>query len=366
MKIFSSIVLVLVMLLITSCNAKELTKSSLKTHDWEEIKTNATFIVPDASYDKPYIQPLNVGGWEDGLYISRDGLELYAYYMPVDVFSLYAAREKNPVCFDYQPYYRSSKLGVDMNSNPWGCKTFFQGDIIIATRNDINTPFTEWQPSNLQRSISNEGAPCGVLKDTDTYDVFVFTQNRNDIEDMEIMFLKDTPRNPNYSAAVPIVSSTGVEDNPHIERLKDGSLVLFFDRDRHIYYAISTDNGTTWSEAVLIKHVLNDQAPYDIQPHLWNDGKDWFVYFCRDNNEGLRSIFKSKQQVVGDWDSWGEPELVIKPGTIKGGHGTIIGIGEPSLTSDGGLSFVVIYGDLDSKDPTDVFDCDPWFLPKKK
>lgn len=27
--------------------------------------------------------------------------------------------------------------------------------------------------------------------------------------------------------------------------------------------------------------------------------------------------------------------------------------------------FVVVYGDINSADTTDVFDCDPWFLPKK-
>ena len=332
--------------------------------NWQAIKANATFIVPDTSYGTPYIQPLNVGGWEDGLYISRDGLELYAYYIPVDVFSLGAAWEKDPICFDYRPYYRPPMLGVDMVSNPWGCENFFQGDIIIATRDNINSPFGEWQPSNLQRSISHEGAPCGVLKDESTYDVFVFTQNRDDIKDMEIMFMREVPRNPSSETAVSIVSTTGEEGNPHIERLDDNTLLLFFDRDRHIYYSLSYNNGSTWQEPVLITHVLNDQAPYDVQPHLWNDGTDWWVYFCADNEQGKRCIYKSKQQIANDWDSWSEKQLVIEPGEITGGYGIILGVGEPTLTQRGDISFVVIYGDPNSEDKTDVWDCDPWFLPK--
>ena len=69
---------------------------------------------------------------------------------------------------------------------------------------------------------------------------------------------------------------------------------------------------------------------------------------------------------VNNWNDWSSPKLVIAPDKIKGEQGQIIGIGEPSLTEKGDLSFVVIYGDTRSDDKTDVFDCDPWFLPVKK
>jgi len=358
--------LIVTIIILIGCNGEEfIAPIILVSPDWEQIKANSTFFVPDISYAKPYIQSINVGGWEDGLYISRDGLNLYAYFMPVDVFSLYAEWTKNPANFSWKPYYRPPMLDVDMVSNPWGHDDFFQGDIIIATRNNINSSFTQWTASNLKRSISNEGAPCGVLKDANTYDVFVFTQNRNDIEDMDIMFMRNVSTNPNYETTIPIVSTTGVEDNPHIERLNNSTLLLFFDRDRFIYYSVSTDNGNNWNTPVKVTKVLNDQAPYDVQPHLWNDGTDWWVYYSRDNEAGVRCIYKSRQTTPDDWDSWGTPELVIAPSKITGKYGTIIGVGEPSLTTQGDISFVVIYGDLDSEDKTDVFDCDPWFLPIK-
>ena len=177
MKKIYLITFTLVITVIVSCN-KEIIVSSEKATaisvkknktNWAAIKKNATFIVPDSSYGTPYIQPVNVGGWEDGLYISRDGLELYAYYMPVDVFSLGAAWKKDPVGFDYHPYYRPPLLDVDMVTNPWGFDSFFQGDIILSTRKNKKLPFHKWQPSNLQRSVSNEGAPCGILKDKNSF-----------------------------------------------------------------------------------------------------------------------------------------------------------------------------------------------------
>jgi len=340
------------------------TSSLLAQPNWTAIKNNATFIVPDTTYGTPYIQPLNIGGWEDGLYISRDGLTLYSFFLPFDAFSLYSDWVLNPICFNSQPYYRPPLLNNDTVSNPWGCPNFFQGDIIIATRNNVNSSFNPWQSSNLIRSISNEGAPCAVAKNTDTLDVFVFTQGRNDTGDLEIMFMRNVPNNPSLNTAVPILSTPSAEDNPHIERLNDTTLLIIFDRDRYMYYSKSFDNGITWQSATLITQVLNDQSPYDVQPHLWNDGSDWWVYFCADNENARRCIYKSKQQIAGNWDSWGEKELVIEPSIITGNYGSNIGVGEPSLTQWGDISFVVVYGDLTSNDTTDVFDCDPWFLPK--
>lgn len=363
-------ILLILQLSFYGCNTN-LSKSNKEIHrpNWAGIKANATFNVYDDSYGEPYIQPLNVGGWEDGLYITRNGLNLYSTYIPVDFFSLLEAFKENPTCFNYEPYYRPPMLAVDMITNPWGCKNFFQPDIVISTKELLSFSFDKWVSSNMKTSISNEGGACGVLKDDNNFDVFVFTQNRNDIEAMEIMFLKNVPINPDISKAVIIAREDLTEqinhDNPHIERLKDGSLLLFFDRDRFVYYSISSDDGDSWTVPHRIEEVINDHAPYDIQPHLWNDGTDWWVYFCKDNANGRRSIYRSKQLLSDNWNKWSDPEIVIEPSDILGNHGVIIGIGEPSLTDNGDMSFVTIYGDLRSEDSTDVYDCDPWFLPKK-
>jgi hypothetical protein len=179
------------------------------------------------------------------------------------------------------------------------------------------------------------------------------------------MLLRDVPFDPFQDGAAPIFQTEADEDNPHIERIGGDSLIILFDRDRYVYYSLSGDNGETWSEPSLVTRILNDQAPYDTQPHLWFDGSSWWVYFGADNENGQHSIYRSRQQIPGDWDSWGPKEPVIEPGPVEGGYGTVIGVGEPTLTAGGDLSFAVIYADLNSPDSTDVFDCDPWIMPRK-
>lgn len=73
--------------------------------NWTAIKNNASSIVHDTTYDAPYIQPLNVGGWEDGLYITREGRHLYSTYLPVDVFSWLYDLVLNPVCLIFHPIF---------------------------------------------------------------------------------------------------------------------------------------------------------------------------------------------------------------------------------------------------------------------
>lgn len=330
--------------------------------DWSAIKSNATFIVPDTNYFTPTIQPINVGGWEDGLFITRDGKHLFSTYLPIDAFSWLG--DLFP-CINFAPYYRPPLLNIDTVTNPFGCPNFMHSDIILASRSDKSLPFNPWTNSNLATSATMEGGAHGLLLNPDTFDVFVYTVDNGLPWGMEIMLMKNVPINPNTSSAVAIVSSAGAEDNPHIERIDATTLLLIFDRDRYIHYSLSNDNGTTWETPIEVTNVLNDQAPFDVQPHLWNDGTDWWVYFCANNTNNSRCIYKSKQLIANDWNSWGPRQLVIESSIVSDGSGIIFGIGEPTLTQSGDLSFVAIYGDIDSTDSTDIFDCDPWILKRK-
>lgn len=338
---------------------------SIAQPNWNLIKSNATFNVPDTSYNQPYLQSIQVPGWEDGLFMTRDAKYLYSTYLPLDAFSWITDLVLNPICFNFQPYYRPPLLGIDTNTNIFGCPNYMHSDLIISNRADTSQPFNPWSASNLQTSFSFDGGAHGQLLNADTFDVFVFTKDGPGTQSTDIMFMKNVPVNPTISSAVPVLSTPAQEDNPHIERLNDSTLLLFFDRDRYIYYSISNDNGDTWQAPILITSVLNDQAPYDVQPHLWNNGQDWWVYFCANNLNGVRCIYKSKQLITNNWNNWGPKELVIEPGMITGNYGTIFGVGEPTLSAWGDLSFVVVYGNNTLPDTTDVFDCDPWFLPKK-
>jgi len=333
--------------------------------NWNAIKANATFIVPDTNYSAPSIQSVNVPGWEDGLYITRDGKHLFSTYLPLDAFSWITDLQANPICFNFDPYFRPPLLGIDTVTNPWGCPNYMNSDIVITERTDTALNFNAWHQSNLHTPMYFEGGACGVLKNSDTFDVFVYTKDLGDSLHMELKMMRNVPVNPSNNSEFTILSSTGQEDNPHIERLNATTLLVFFDRDRYIYYSLSYDNGSTWQTPVKITNVLNDQAPYDVQPHLWSDGTDWWVYFCADNINGKRCIYRSKQQIANDWNSWGARELVIEPDVITSGSGLIFGVGEPTLTQWGDLSFVVVYGNNTLSDTTDVFDCDPWILRRK-
>lgn len=338
---------------------------SFSQPNWPAIKANATFIVHDTSFVSPNILSLNIGGWEDGLYVTRDGKNLYSTFMPIDVFSWGGDWEP---CLDFTPYFRPPLLGMDTLTNPFGCSNYVHSDIIYCNRADTSQSFTAWNSSNLIISATFEGGACGVLLNEDTFDVFVFTRDIGSTLGMELFLMSNVPVNPNPSTAVQILSSPGHEDNPHIERLNDSTLLLFFDRDRYIYYSLSYNNGISWDTPIIITNVLNDQAPYDIQPHLWNDGSDWWMFFCADNNANRRCIYKSKQTIANDWNSWGPKQIVIEPDEINDGNPDthIIGIGEPTLTQYGDLYFVVIYADLNSTDTANVYDCDPWILPRKQ
>jgi hypothetical protein len=340
-------------------------KFSYAQPNWPAIKSNATFIVPDTTYYTPFLQPINVPGWEDGLFMTRDAKHLFSTYLPLDAFSWITDLVLNPICFNFQPYYRPPLLGIDTITNIFGCSNYMHSDIITSNRADTSLPFNPWSSSNLQTSFSFDGGAHGVLLNADTFDVFVFTKDGPGTQNTDIMFLKNVPINPNTNNAIPILSTTAQEDNPHIERLNDTTLLLLFDRERYIYYALSYNNGITWQAPILISNVINDQAPYDVQPHLWNDGTDWWIYFCANDNNFKRCIYKSKQLIANDWNSWGPKELVIEPGMINGNYGTIFGVGEPTLSTWGDISFVVVYGNNTLPDSLDVFDCDPWFLPKK-
>jgi hypothetical protein len=145
--------------------------------NWPAIKSNATFNVADTTYNSPLLQPINVGGWEDGLFITRDGKHLFSTYLPLDAFSWINDLLLDPVCFNFQPYYRSPLLGIDTVTNIFGCSNYMHSDIIISSRPDTSQPFSPWSNSNLQTSFSFDGGAHGVLLNADMFDVFVYTKD---------------------------------------------------------------------------------------------------------------------------------------------------------------------------------------------
>ncbi len=337
--------------------------------DWNAIKANAKpFIALPEEYGTPYRLDIAVGGWEDGLYITRDGLHLYCIYSPVDMFSFLYLGSGD--ISNFSAYRRGPSFGMDLTTNPIGAPEWLHGDILYTHRKSRQEPFPAWQLSNLARPVWSEGAVQIVMKNDSTADIFAYTSNHDappGRDDVDILIFRNSSLNPSgVGSFLPApVNSDEKEDNPHFERLDSLHLVLFFDSDRpggrgglDIWYSTSSDDGKTWSGPQPVTQVnteLDDQMP-----HLFQDAQGrWWLYFMSDDPvTGKSGIYRSEAAVPGEWNRWKERQLVI-------GVGNTFAVGEPTLTRYGDISFVVVYDAGASATPTDRFDADPWFLPRK-
>ena len=337
--------------------------------DWDRIKADARpFVALPDEYETPYKLPIAVGGWEDGLYITRDGLHLYCIYLPADVFSLVYFGDGDIT--NFSPYRRGPTFGMDLTTNPIGASEWLHGDILYTHRQSVTEPFPEWQLSNLARPVWSEGAVQIIMKNDSTADLFAYTTNHDsppDRDDRDLLIFRNSSLNPSgVGDFLPApVNSDFPEDNPHFERLDAQNLVLFFDSDRpggkgglDLWFSTSPDDGATWTEP---RPVTSLNTELDNQmPHLFRDQTgQWWLYFMSDDPVTLQSgIYRARLGTAGDWNSWSAPELVI-------GTGNTFAVGEPTLTRYGDISFVVVYDADTAATATDRFDADPWFLPRK-
>ena len=334
---------------------------------WDSIKANyEPFVALTNEYGTPYIQNLNNLGWEDGLHMSRDGLHLYAFYSPLDLISFITYVEStNDTCYNYQTYLRGPYMGMDTIC-PWiNCSGWIHSDIIYASRSNINSPFSSWTLSNLATPCTYEGAPNFIMKNNDTIDIFVFDRNNYTTGD-DVMIMRNVIHNPNDIATIlPAPLNTSMDDsNPDITRLNDSTFVLLEGIDGiDLTWSMSYDDGLTWSNPQTINSLWNGHV---LHPHIWYENQNWWIYFADNIPATGQGIYRAKKTTtdLNNWDDWGTKELVIGKGEVNGGYGLAIAIGEPTLTQWGDISFVALYADSASTDSTDVYDIDPWFLPR--
>lgn len=338
---------------------------------WAAIRAAAVpQVALAAEFNTPAPQQLANDAWEDGIFISRDGLHLFAVYAPADLLSFTLSGADQTHCTDY---LRGPTLGMDLTTIPVGLPNpqptkWLHGNIVHATRTSVTAPFTAWHLVPMSRPVWSEGAPVAQGPHTGTWDLFVYTSNEHAPDyKAHIALIHGAASDPAALGSLlpaPVTTNT-TEDNPHIERLTATSLVLFFDSDdrpgatgaHDLWYATSADDGTTWTTPLPVT-ALNTAVDEE-QPHLYRDASSaWWLYFTAANPADSKlAIYRTKQVTAGDWNSWGAKELVL-------GAGNTAGVGEPTLTSNGDLSFVVV-----TKDPsgpaTNRFDADPWFMTKK-
>lgn len=345
--------------------------SGQPANQWDSIKATIAPVVAPAfvnDYEPPFCQPLAAYGWEDGIHISRDGLNLYALYYPGDLYSWTVFFLDNinslPICdllgiTDYlRPY--SQSFGMDMSTNTVGCDSFVNIDILYAERTSINDSFLQWQLSDIARPGAPEGGAYTLQSESvpGYLDFFIFTVTS------DIWMIRNTANNPSGIASAvrlpsPVnpVTDEFSADNPHMERLADDTLLLVYEKftdinQRNFVWSYSYDNGYTWTYPVAMT-TISPSLGHIEHPHLYkNPLGEWYIYFSIDCE-----IYRAKQGIEGNWDSWQNIELVIAKGNSPC-------IGEPSLTASGDISFAVAYSNISNNDTTDKYDLDPWFLPK--
>lgn len=332
--------------------------------NWPLTKSSATLQVAlPSEFGVPVMQGLSVDGWEDGIYISRNGLNLYCIYLPADGLSWIL----NGAPCNFTPYQKGPTFGMDLITSPTTvCPVWLHGDILISSRSSTNMAFPTWSLSNLNGPVFSEGAPQFTMLNNTQSDIVVYTSNQLPPYNTDIYLIKNASVNPSTSSGTVLpgpVTHTTTEDNPHLERLNANQLVLFFDSpDRvggvgglDLWYTTSNDNGVTWATPLQVSSL--NTSINEHQPHLYKDNMNqWWLYYCTPDSSGKYAIYRSSQTIPNNWNSWGPKQLVVGPGNTAG-------IGEPTLTQNGDLSFVVIYQDSNGT-PTNKFDADPWFLPR--
>lgn len=342
--------------------------------DWDTVKAGVFPVVmfPD-EYEAPYPLDISTLGWEDGQFITRDGLTLYCFYTPMDLLAfVYIGGGEDPC--DVGPYVRGPFPEI-LETVPLQlegvCDRMLNADLLISHRDSMGEPFPAWQISNISFPAGIEGAPQLVLNDSNpaVVDYFVFTYLNFDEgygnEFNDIALYRNVGRNPEGPFEIlpmPINGLYTTEDNPHLERLAADELVLFFtsaDRpgglgDVDIYFSISHDGGLSWEQ---VEAVNFNSSDFEDMPHLWRDtsGVYWLYYMDKDNN-----IARRKQMVPGNWKDWGASQTVLDKGSA-------LAVGEPTLTQWGDVIFGLIYdaGTGWGTDNFNRFDNDVWVLPKK-
>lgn len=347
--------------------------------DWENIKNNALpSVALTDEYGTPYIQPHSTLAWEDGVFLSRDGLHMYAFYAPVDVLKYVKFVADNPGSNDIDdvsPFLRGPLLTMDLTTNPWGYPIIIHSDIAYTSRASTSDDFASWQIAQISNPYRFDGGFHSLDNVDGSIDIVYSRSTESNKNDL--FWARGVNHNPSFGSdqAMPApINTKKQEDNPHLERIDASTLVLLFDnhgigdRVTKIKHSISMDNGVSWSKPRNLGANIN-AGPHDLHGHLYYDGGDWWLYFASER-DGLTSIFRSKHNnsanIKTNFDNWGNAELVISPGVISDNSGFIGAVGEPTLTAEGDISFVVVYGTHEDDNPYDRFEIDPWYLPRKR
>jgi hypothetical protein len=183
-----------------------ITASTAGASSWAAAKAKQAPVneIP-GEFTTPYAQPLSTLAWEDGIYISRDGLNLYATYIPMDLLKAVLDGVSPTLFYLYRrgPTLAAQVFPTNVSPpNPW-----LHADVAIAQRRATSVPFTSWCLSNLHMATGYDlGAFQGDLNTAHTgYDRVVHTDDSIAPGGPKIALLQDvglrSPSSPTSSGS---------------------------------------------------------------------------------------------------------------------------------------------------------------------
>jgi hypothetical protein len=368
---------------------------------WDKIKTNASpqLLLTSEFNASARLSGVGTLAWEDGVYVSDDGLHLFAFYAPMDLLKFVIYSDSYGACPPISNYVRGSILsGMDLDletpiDNLGGCtQGVMHSDIAYASRSSTNESFSSWSRHSVSNPTSAnpalfyyEGGLSTSQRSSGNYDI-VFSRSTFDNNKNNLYWVQDvaslSPSNPNI-VGIAGLNTANQEDNPHLERVDssdDNKLVMLYDNhgdssatDYLMYYSKSADGGANWDAAISLGANINSSSAVkdeNIQGHLFKDTSSvWWLYFSS-NRDGSVEIWRSQHNdsanIFVDFNNWAAPQKVMSVGSVNDSVGTIEGVAEPTLTNDGDLHFVVVYcKNVSDQTDYDSCDIDPWVATKK-
>lgn len=380
-------------LLLTGITLQSFAQSIEEKPNWPKVKCEATIHVLGINefYSTPFRLDHNLPGTEDSPHITKDGLRLYCMYMPTDQLALdiYVFATQDGAAYCNWDRWRRGQVGlldfqVPPCPNPQ-VDSFLHSDIIYAERTSVKHSFGPWKRTGIANTSKAEVAPFPVQGNSmDGLERLYFNVDDSPNNNNNIYYLENCSFD--LSSNLPRVPSTLNEpnaslDNPYFTKVFDDATeteyeIAFFDSEnkqpfngnrRDLWYTVKDPAAGLWQPPARVNTVNTgfDEA----HAFIWLDESgiepEYWLYYTGQYNRGTRiepipanAIFRARQTIKNNWDSWDKPEIILQPGRNVGA------IGEPSITSEGDLCFLVYY-DAGPGFTDDRFDGDVFYMSRK-
>jgi hypothetical protein len=281
--------------------------------DWDAVRSNDVAKTSE-EWSEPKLHPVSSPGWEEGVYISGDGNELYYIYTDNDVF-------RSIFRFGY-PQKRGPIIDQNKSSThclqpePHPCGKWPRADHFFTT--NLNGTWSYPKPHPL-----TQNGPIGgitLVGENKAYFMYGFFDEERDIEDIGYAIKE----NGVWGEKIKIeeVSSLEHTDSDPFVTKDDTEMFFWSERPSDEFakkniYRSTFENGK-WSEPQLLPKEINSDED-DMMTFLF----EGYLYFASARDDGMINIWKSER--LGP-NQWGEATVVIDANFATG---------EQSITDDG-------------------------------